>query len=887
VKIVRSLLAFAQGQGTKVSHPFGDLLTQYLHRKHGLSQAKLAAGILQTPSIISEMSQGKRLSGAQARKRVTAIVAWLQQQGALTTLDEANALLNAANMDPLQERAGDEALLIRKLSTHAHPHHPRIASEPHASTRSSHTLPRHNLPLQLTPFIGRSEQIAHLVEQCQSHRLLTLTGAGGVGKTRLALEVANQLLAGFVEGVWFVDLAPLTDPGALPQRILDLWRVPEQSKRSPLALLTGYLRDKHLLLILDNCEHLIDVCAELAETLLQQCPQLSLLATSREALNIRAEVPWRVPSLTRPRANLGWGASASVAQSPLTPEALLSFEAVALFLERAQRHQSGLTLTTANAPAVAQICSRLDGIPLALEMAAARLNVFTVEELATRLDGVFDARFQLLTSGARTAPPRQQTLRATLEWSYELLTAQEQSLLVCLSVFSGGWTFAAAEAVTGCSLDQLAQLVNKSLVIADQQNGQTRYRLLETVRQLAIEQIRVDEHEQHQVQRQHSDYYLRLLGAQEERLQSQQQRTALDILRSDFANISSAWHWAVERHEFALLDPVIHALFLYGDVRGRVREGFSLFTVAANKLGELLTVTPTDGRRPATDQTSLRPLWMRMVLRVGACEVMLGNHQRGEQTLQDALPFITLAQERIFALEYLGFAAAHQGELLLAHTHLGESLAISQRCNDWAGMAGALHRLILGNSDYPAVCRLCVESLALWRKVGRPDRIADVTVDLGWYTWCVGDYAAASVYVQEGLALCEALHLMTAKAWALNTLGYLAWSRGELAAAERLHQEAMVIYTALGLQFGVATCKADLSLALADAGRVAEAIPMAQEAVAIMQALNSQMMLTVSLSWLGAVYLVAGDFAAAHDALVEVIQRAWEHGYLAHLMNAF
>jgi len=453
-----------------VSHPFGDLLTHYLHRKHGLSQSKLAAGILQSPSIISEMSQGKRLSGPQARERVTAIIDWLQQQGALTSLDEANALLNAAGMSPLHERDPDEAHLIRTFSAQA-------ARQPSLNTPSQQPPApppqrRHNLPAQLTPFIGRAEQIALLEQQLQSHRLLTLTGSGGVGKTRLAIELATRVRANFADGVWFVDLAPLTDPNAIPQRILNIWRVPEQPERSFLETLLAYLSAKKALLIFDNCEHLIGACAELAERLLQNCPQLSLLATSREALNLPLELPWRVPSLTRPQGYPDWRDRAASTQAQLTLEALSRFEAVALFIQRAQARRPDFALTTANAVAVAHICSRLDGIPLALEMAAARVNVFTVEEMTARLDGVFDGRFQLLAGSSRTAPLRHQTLRATLEWSYSLLTPAEQRLLLSLSVFSGGWTAGAAEKVTGSTLDRLAQLVNKSLVIADQQDGQ-------------------------------------------------------------------------------------------------------------------------------------------------------------------------------------------------------------------------------------------------------------------------------------------------------------------------------------------------------------------------------------------------------------------------------
>jgi predicted ATPase len=582
---------------------------------------------------------------------------------------------------------------------------------------------------------------------------------------------------------------------------------------------------------------------------------------------------------------------------------LLRFEAVALFVGRTQTHIPSFVLTADNATAVAHICSRLDGIPLALEMAAARVNVFTVEELARRLDGAFDARFQLLTSGARTAPQRQQTLRATLEWSYALLTPAEQRLLTRLSVFSGGWTATAVEAVANAecrvgnaesssvdsafrgahwashsALDVLVQLVNKSLVITNQQAGQTRYRLLETVRQFAAEQGATDKQEHRQAQ--HCRYYLALLGEQEGRLQSHEQHRAVDTIHADFENMRVAWRWAVQQREFTWLAPALHALFLFCDIRGNFSEGVILFSAAAAELGAALAVS-------ATEQLTLQSLWAQVQIRLGACEVMVSNYVSGEQHLQNGLQYTTLDRERAFTLAYLGAAASERGELALAHTHLYKSLAISQQCNDEAGMACALYYLHIGALDYAETCRLCTESLALWHKVGRPDRITTVLNMLAWCTFCLGDYGKANAYWQEGLERCEQLDLPNDKAWVLDCLGFSAWCTGELALAERYIQEALAIYTALGRQLSVGMCMAELALVLSSRGQGEQAIALARQAVVITRDINGQMMLTLSLNYLGAVLIAAGDFEEARQTLREAIQRAWKHQYFYNVMTAF
>jgi len=276
-----------------------------------------------------------------------------------------------------------------------------------------------------------------------------------------------------------------------------------------------------------------------------------------------------------------------------------------------------------------------------------------------------------------------------------------------------------------------------------------------------------------------------------------------------------------------------------------------------------------------------------MLVRLGACEVLLCDFAQGEQHLQEGLLSVTAEQERAFALGYLGAAADEQGELTLGHTRYQESLALSQRCNDVAGMATALRHLSGAQSDHAEAHRLAAESLMLWRKVGRPDRIARLLGDLAWHLFCLGDYPTVNAYWREGLALCAQLDLPNEKAWVLDCLGFVAWSQGEMTVAEQFFQEALAIYTELGMQSMIGMCKAESSLVMSSVGQLTEAIGMAQEAVAITREINSQMMLTLSLNYLGSALLAAGDWVAARHALLEAIQRAWDHEYFYNLMNAF
>ncbi len=327
-----------------------------------------------------------------------------------------------------------------------------------------------NLPLPVTSFIGREKEMGEVKGLLEKTRLLTLTGSGGSGKTRLSQQVAGDIVPAFPEGVWLVELAAVTDPGLVTQAVAAVLGVREQVGESLQGTLMASLKGKCLLLLLDNCEHLVSACGQLATAMLRSCPDVRILATSRERLGIAGELTYRVPSLTLPDLD-----------QPLTPESLMVSESVRLFRERTLFHKPDFMITDENTPVLAQLCHRLDGIPLALELAAARVRSLSVEDINGRLD----SRFRLLTGGDRSALPRQQTLRALVDWSYDLLTEREKVLLARLSTFAGGWTLEAAEAVCGSDsleawemLDLLTGLLDKSLVLIMEENCWTRYWML-------------------------------------------------------------------------------------------------------------------------------------------------------------------------------------------------------------------------------------------------------------------------------------------------------------------------------------------------------------------------------------------------------------------------
>jgi len=381
------------------------------------------------------------------------------------------------------------------------------------------TLPN-NLPLQLNSFIGREKETADIKASLQSARLVTLTGSGGTGKTRISLEIGSEALKSFPNGVWLIELAQLAAPEQIVPALAQAFGLQEMPGANLESQVVDYLRDKKLLLILDNCEHLIAACARLANDLLRQCAGLKVLASSREALGIDGEVAYRIPSL---------------AES----------ESICLFEERARAANPAFILTDANAAAIAQICARLDGIPLAIELAAARTKLLSVGQIATRLDD----RFRLLVGGNRTALPRQQTLRALIDWSYDLLSKEEQGLLRSSSVFVGGWTLEALEAVSEDpdALELLEQLINKSLVIAQESGEAMRYSTLETIRQYTREKL-FDAKEVERRRDRHFIYFVDLSEKHWEALFSYDFLPMVDSANDEADNTRAALQWGQENH---------------------------------------------------------------------------------------------------------------------------------------------------------------------------------------------------------------------------------------------------------------------------------------------------------------------------------------------------
>jgi predicted ATPase/DNA-binding SARP family transcriptional activator/DNA-binding CsgD family transcriptional regulator len=639
-------------------------------------------------------------------------------------------------------------------------------------------LGKHNLPAQRSSLVGREGEMLEVKRALAMTRLLTLAGAGGAGKTRLALEVARDLIGAYPDGVWLIELAPLNEEKLVPQAVAKAVGVPEQSGRLLTDALVEVLRAKEMLLVLDNCEHLVEAAAWLASVLLDSCPRLRILATSREALSVAGETRWPVPALSVPDPR----------RSPSVGEMERS-ESARLFAERARQRDPTFTMGSENIRAVAEICLRLDGLPLAIELAAARVGALSVEQISEKLED----SLKLLTVGDRTAVPRQRTLRGTLDWSHDLLSEEEKKLFWRLSVFAGGWTLDAAEGVgwdndieQGETLDLLSGLVDKSLVISEPtEDGGVRYRLLEPVRQYALEKLE-ESRNADSVRRRHSEYFLALAEAAEPELWGPEDNAWLERLEAEHDNLRAALSWTLERREAEPALRLSGALWRFWITRAYYEEGRRWFEGALEK-GERTTARA------------------RVLAGLGHLALWQGDLGRAKTAAQEGLKLSKEAGiEGMFVADFLivlGESLKRKGDNERAKEHLEAALVLSREAGDRRGIAwslGSLANVSSKQGDHERAKELYEEGLSLSRELGGAETIGVQLLSLGYEFLLEGDHERATALNEEAAALLRNRGYRTGLEIALVNLGWAALVRGDHNRAAEHLKESVVLSKELG-----------------------------------------------------------------------------------------
>lgn len=713
----------------------------------------------------------------------------------------------------------------------------------------AHKPPPSNLPVPLTRFVGREQEMAEVKRLLATTHLLTLTGPGGVGKTRLALQVADDVSGDYAEGVWLVELAALAQPAPVPQAVATALNMCEESPRPLLDTLSDCLHDKQLLLVLDNCEHLIQACAELADRLLRVAPRLRIIATSREALHITGERVYQVPPLHIPEA---------AAAHHMTLAELTQYESVRLFMDRAASVQSNLADTSANAEAVAQICYHLDGIPLAIELAAARVNVLPIEQIATRLDD----RFRLLTGGSRTALPRQQTLLALIDWSYDGLSPAEQALFNCLSVFRGGCALEALETVCACEqvqhaeiLKVLTQLVEKSLIRMDERSSDPRYLMLETMRQYGQDKLDASG-ETDNTYRLHSECFLRLAEEAEVHLSGAAQHAWLARLELEHDNLRMALDWSLN-HEPGIGLQLAGALGPFWDLRGYLTEGLETLECALTGGGD--------------EQKT----WQAKALHwAGKLAARQGDYHRAQELETRGLELnreLGHPADIAHSLDGLGQLAWFQSDYATAWRYYWASLSVQRELADKRGIATALNslgQLAHAQDDYAAAQHLYQESLSIGQEIADLRGMASSLNGLGVIVWAQGDYATALRLLEEARSLQRQVGNRQGLAHSLNNLGKVAWAQGDYATAQRLYEESLVIERELGDKQGIAYSLHYMGSLARVQGDYAVACALDEESLAIRRGIGNPWGIAESLINLGKTALAQRDCTVARDHYV-------------------
>src|SRR5215204_4829214 len=649
------------------------------------------------------------------------------------------------------------------------------------------STPQHNLPAQRSSFVGRERELFEVKRELAMTRLLTLTGVGGSGKTRLALEVARDLLESYPDGAWLVELAPISEDALVTKAVAEALEVPERPEEPLADTLTEVLGSQELLLVVDNCEHLLEATAHLVDVLLDSCPRLRILATSREVLGVEGEARWPVPRLSAPDPH----------RLPTVDE-LERSESARLFLARARNRDPSFAFTPGSAQAVAEVCSKLEGIPLAIELAAARVGTLPLEQISERLEG----SLELLTHGGRTAATRQQTIRGTLDWSHELLCEQERKVFRRLSVFAGGWILAASEVVVPDEsiaesevLELLSGLVEKSLVIAElaAESGGVRYRLLDTIRQYALEKLEQSD-EIEDVKRAHAEYFLALAEEVEPQLIGPREAEGFERLEEELDNVRAALSWASERGEAEFGLRLGGALMSFWSSPRHFGEGRGWIERALTQEGPTSALARAKALGAASLLASEQSNYARA--KKAAEDGLRLSREAGIEDSQT--PFFPGGSPATFFLNLMATVTMDEGDPERARALGEEGLALGRQADAAQGIVFSLLILAIAatlRADYEQAERLYAEGLSLSRELASAYWRFLYFENWGWTALLQGDPERATVLIEEAVELARERRrgFMGLLSRPLDNLGWAALLSGELGRAKAQFGENLML----------------------------------------------------------------------------------------------
>lgn len=759
-----------------------------------------------------------------------------------------------------------------------------------------------NLPVQLTGFIGRIEEIEQIKNLLLRSHLITITGMGGTGKTRLALQVGFDVIDHFENGVWLAELAALSETSLLAETIIKIFGLMEEPNKSQEDTLCDFLKNKELLLILDNCEHLVHTCADLAEKLLISCPRLRIITTSREALKCRGEQLFPVVGMSVPP------------NVEMTPEKIIEYESIKLFIGRATSVNPKFSISNDNVAAIAGICSQLDGVPLAIELAAAKIRFLSVEKIYERLDD----RFNLLTKGNRTSLPRQQTLRALIDWSYDLLSEQERILWRRTTVFNGGWTLDAAEVI--CPdvisekrdvLDLLSQLIEKSIVIFDE--DKERYNMTETIRQYGEEKFAESENREI-TEKKYLKYYMDLAETAAPKLRSSEMEIWMRKLDVENGNLKKSLHLSLEYGEYENGIRLVGALVNFWTAQGLFSSGVHLLNIFLEKAagvpdslrakalyisGMLLMLHGEFEKSRKHTEDSLK-IYRRTEDKKGIalCLNILASDASEQGRYEDATRLyeesLLIRRESgdergvILTLNNLGNVKFNQGEFRTAKKFIEESLEYYRNAGDKRIIANTLANLanvLCGLEENENATKLIEEALQMQRETGDKKAVANSLLNLGDLSLNNGEYENARKYLEESLAIFEEIEDRAGIAFSLCELGYLGIAKGDFEKSLEYIEKSLSIRIDIGDKRGSADCYENLGKLHAATKKFNEAAAFYEKNLILRYEVGNNEFIAKALSKMGGTMLQLHDNEKAKKHYLESLGISLESDNKRQVIN--